>query len=149
VLYSTTAPQWAARVWWMLRNYGFDDAAVLNGGFQKWLAEGRAVTHQQPHVEPAKFKVGPGGDCLCRIDEVREGMARDDTVIWDVRARAEYTGEEPRQNKRAGHIPGAVHMEWMELTAPPARSGLLLPPAEMRSKLAEKGITPEKQVLVH
>ena len=43
VLYSTTAPQWAARVWWMLRNYGFDNAAVLNGGFQKWAREGRPV----------------------------------------------------------------------------------------------------------
>src|SRR4029079_7833552 len=43
ILYSTTAPQWAARVWWMLRNYGFDNAAVLNGGFQKWTREGRPV----------------------------------------------------------------------------------------------------------
>ena len=43
VVYSTTAPQWAARVWWMLRNYGFDNAAVLNGGFQKWAREGRPV----------------------------------------------------------------------------------------------------------
>src|SRR5215471_8898465 len=36
ILYSTTTPQWATRIWWMLRNYGFDNAAVLNGGFQKW-----------------------------------------------------------------------------------------------------------------
>ena len=43
VLYSTTTPQWASRVWWMLRNYGFDKAAVLNGGFQKWAREGRAI----------------------------------------------------------------------------------------------------------
>jgi len=43
ILYSTTTPQWATRVWWMLRNYGFDNAAVLNGGFQKWAREGRAI----------------------------------------------------------------------------------------------------------
>src|SRR5205814_151519 len=43
ILYSTTTPQWATRIWWMLRNYGFDNAAVLNGGFQKWAREGRPV----------------------------------------------------------------------------------------------------------
>jgi len=43
ILYSTTNPQWATRIWWMLRNYSFDNAAVLNGGFQKWAREGRPV----------------------------------------------------------------------------------------------------------
>ena len=43
ILYSTTNPQWASRIWWMLRNYGFDNAAVLNGGFQKWAREGRPI----------------------------------------------------------------------------------------------------------
>ena len=74
---------------------------------------------------------------------------RPDTVIWDVRSRGEYTGEDPRQNKRGGHIPGAVHLEWLDLTAPPERSGLLLPAAEIRRKLEAAGITPEKQVLTH
>jgi thiosulfate/3-mercaptopyruvate sulfurtransferase len=66
-----------------------------------------------------------------------------------VRSRGEHTGEDPRQNKFGGHIPGAVHMEWMDLTARPARSGTLLPPEEMRRKLEQAGITPEKRVLVH
>ena len=43
ITYSTANPQWATRVWWVLRVYGFDNAAVLNGGFQKWAQEGRAV----------------------------------------------------------------------------------------------------------
>ncbi len=42
VLYSTANPWWATRVWWLLRVFGFDDAAVLNGGWQKWSREGRA-----------------------------------------------------------------------------------------------------------
>jgi 3-mercaptopyruvate sulfurtransferase SseA len=58
VLYSTTTPQWATRIWWMLRNYGFDNAAVLNGGFQKWAREGRPVQTGPalPRV-PARFVV--------------------------------------------------------------------------------------------
>jgi thiosulfate/3-mercaptopyruvate sulfurtransferase len=86
---------------------------------------------------------------MCRLDEMRHAIGGEDTVTWDVRSRAEHTGEDPRQNKRGGHIPGAVHLEWLDLTVPPARSGLLLPPEEMRRKLEAAGITPEKQVLVH
>jgi thiosulfate/3-mercaptopyruvate sulfurtransferase len=149
VAYDGMGGLYAARLWWALDYYGHTNAKVLNGGFQKWFAAGRPVTHQPPHVEPAKFEVRTGSDSLCGIDDVREGMSRDDTVIWDVRSRGEHTGEDQRQNKRGGHIPGAVHMEWTELTAPPTRSGRLLPPDEMRRKLAAKGITPEKKVLVH
>src|SRR2546423_2767751 len=58
ILYSTTTPQWAARIWWMLRNYGFDNAAVLNGGFQKWAREGRPVeTGPAPQRVRARFVV--------------------------------------------------------------------------------------------
>jgi thiosulfate/3-mercaptopyruvate sulfurtransferase len=149
VAYDGMGGLYAARLWWALDHYGHKDAKVLNGGFGKWFAEGRPVTQDQPHVEPAKFEARPGSDNFCDIDEVREAIDRADTVIWDVRSRGEHTGEDPRQNKRGGHIPGAVHMEWVELTAPPARSGMLLSPDEMRRRLELKGITPEKRVLVH
>src|SRR3954453_23114337 len=54
VTYSPANPQWATRVWWVLRVYGFDNAAVLNGGFQKWAKEGRAA-------ETGAGKRRPGG----------------------------------------------------------------------------------------
>lgn len=149
VAYDGMGGLYAARLWWALDHYGHSKAKVLNGGFQKWFEEGRPVSAEQPHVERARFKVHEGSDRLCRLDEVRDAIDRDDTVIWDVRSRAEHTGEDPRQNKHAGHIPGALHLEWLDLTQPPARSGRLLPPQEMREKLAAAGITPEKQVLVH
>src|SRR5260370_13201969 len=58
VLYSTTTPQWASRIWWMLRNYGFDNAAVLNGGFAKWAREGRPGETGPAPARPApKFVV--------------------------------------------------------------------------------------------
>lgn len=149
VAYDGMGGLYAARLWWALDYYGHSEAKVLNGGFEKWFREGRPVTRDQPHVERTNFDVRPGSDCLCRIDELREAIGRDDTVIWDVRSRAEHTGEDPRQNRRGGHIPGALHLEWLDLTAPPARSGLLLPPDEMRRKLESAGITPERRVLVH
>ena len=47
ILYSQTSPQWATRVWWLLRIAGFDGASVLDGGLTKWKLEQRAVTNQQ------------------------------------------------------------------------------------------------------
>src|SRR4051794_14249606 len=52
VLYSDATPTWATRIWWMLRAVGFDDAAVLDGGLDKWKAEGRALS-TQPTTHPA------------------------------------------------------------------------------------------------
>ena len=118
VAYDGMGGLYAARLWWALDHYGHTNAKVLNGGFAKWFEEGRPVTAERPHVERAKFEVRPGGDHLCRIDELRDAIGRDDTVIWDVRSRAEHTGEDPRQNKHGGHIPGAVHLEWLDLTQP-------------------------------
>lgn len=149
VAYDGMGGLYAARLWWALDRYGHSNCKVLNGGFEKWFEEGRPVSRDQPRVGRANFEVRPGSDCLCRIDEMREAIGRDDTVIWDVRSRGEHTGDDPRQNKRGGHIPGAIHLEWLDLVAQPARSGLLLPPDEMRRKLEAAGITPEKQVLVH
>ena len=151
VAYDGMGGLYAARLWWALDYYGHSPQAckVLNGGFHKWFNEGRAVTAAQPHVERAQFRARPGSDCLCTLDEMKAAIDRDDVVIWDVRSGDEHTGEDQRQNKRGGHIPGAVHLEWLELTAPPVRSGVLLPAEEIRRKLEAAGITPEKQVLIH
>ena len=149
VAYDGMGGVYAARLWWALDYYGHSDCKLLNGGFGKWFQEGRPVTMEQPHVAPAVFKARPGSDCICALDEVKEAIGRADTVIWDVRSRGEHTGDDPRQNRRGGHIPGAVHLEWLDLTAPPTRSGLLLPADEIRRRLEAIGITPEKKVLVH
>ena len=76
-------------------------------------------------------------------------MARDDTVIWDVRSPAEHAGDDPRQNKRGGPHPGRGPHGVDGAYEPPVRSGLLLPADEMRRKLEAIGITPDKRVLIH
>lgn len=149
VAYDGMGGLYAARLWWALDYYGHSQCKVLNGGFHKWFNEGRPVTKEQPAVQPEPFHVRPGSDCLCTIEDVRAAIGREDVVIWDVRSRAEHTGDDPRENRRAGHIPGAVHLEWLELTAPPERSGILLPADEIRRKLEAKGITPDKTIYAH
>jgi thiosulfate/3-mercaptopyruvate sulfurtransferase len=151
VAYDNMGGLYAARLWWTLNYYGHTSCKVLNGGFRKWFEERRPVTMDQPHVERGSFEVQGvrAESCATRADV--EGAAGDrNAVIWDVRSRGEHTGDDPRANRRGGHIPGAVHMEWLDMTvSPPRQSGLLLPADEIRRKLELAGITPDKRVLTH
>ena len=150
VAYDNSGGVYAARLWWALDRYGHSACKLLNGGFRSWYQEARPVTQEQPRTEPAEFRAVPAaGDNLCTIDEVKAAIEDPNTVIWDVRSAAENAGTDDRPNKRHGHIPGAVHLEWLDMTAPPRGSGLLLPPDEIRAKLDTLGITPEKTVLSH
>ncbi len=151
VAYDGFGGLYAARLWWALDYYGRDDCRVLNGGFHRWLAEGRPLTRAQPSAiggEAATFTVRAGRDCLCGREEVENAIGHEDTVIWDVRSAEEHTGENPRQNRFGGHIPGAVHLEWLDLTTG-GEAPELLPAEEIRRRLEAVGITPESEVLVH
>jgi thiosulfate/3-mercaptopyruvate sulfurtransferase len=146
VAYDGYGGRYAARLWWALDYYGHSGCRVLDGGFPKWQAEGRPLTRVQPEVKSAHFTVSPGRDCLCDREDVETAVDRPGIVIWDVRSKEEHTGEDPRENRYGGHIPGAVHLEWLDLTT---RGDVpeLLPAEEIRSRLAAVGITPEKEVL--
>ena len=151
VAYDNMGGLYAARLWWSLDYYGHSNCKVLNGGFRKWYEEGRAVSMDAPHVDKRQFEVKAVREDICATrDAVKDAIGRDDTVIWDVREAAEYAGTDNRPNARHGHIPGARHLEWLDLTvSPPVRSGRFLPAEEIRRKLAAIGVTPDKRVITH
>ncbi|MEX0683640.1 MAG: sulfurtransferase [Dehalococcoidia bacterium] len=151
VAYDNMGGLYAARLWWALDYFGHAKCKVLNGGFRKWFEEGRSVSMEMHHVERADFKVQAVRTDTCALtDDVRAAIDDPNTVIWDVRAPGEYTGEDQRANKRGGHIPNAVNIEWLDLTvSPPVRSGQLLPAEEIKRKLEAIGVVPEKRVITH
>ena len=59
VLYDSRVNMWAARVWWMLRAFGFDSAAVLDGGWRAWTTDGRPTSTEAPDWPPATFTARP------------------------------------------------------------------------------------------
>ena len=59
VLYSRKTPQWATRVWWMMRAIGFDDVAILDGGIDTWVAEGRPLSTDEASHPHATLKARP------------------------------------------------------------------------------------------
>ena len=118
VLYSTTHPQWATRVWWMLRAFGFDNAAVLNGGFQKWKAEGRTVSTAAPEAAPAvHFTPKPRPSLFTGKDEVRNAIGAPSVCTINALAPELHRGENSRYG-RPGRIPGSTNIPALALLDP-------------------------------
>ena len=84
---------------------------------------------------------------MVKADELKAACSLEDAVIWDVRSDGEYDGSASRGNQRAGHIPGAVHLEWFNLVD--RETHRLKAPEEIRRILNEKGVTPDKAVFTY
>jgi len=146
--YDNSRGLYAARLWWSLNYYVHTNVKVMNGGWRKWLSEDRPITDASTKVQPAaKFTARANPSLIATADEVKASIGKKLTVVWDVRSRGEYTGETTRGNKRPGHIPGAVHMEWLETVDD--KTHLLKPADELRRLLESKRITPEKHIITH
>ncbi len=109
VLYDSFLSAWAARVWWMLRWVGFDQAAILDGGFSAWTGEGRPVSRDLPMQEPAQLtpKTRPG--LMADKDEVMAAITDNRVTLIDTLPAVYYRGEECMY-ARPGHIPGAINL---------------------------------------
>lgn len=111
----------ACRVWWMLRTFGYKNAAVLDGGMVRWGKERRPLETEEPTVTPATFKaefnpalVKSKADMLANIDS---GAFQ----VIDARNEGRFKGvdHEPRPTERLGHIPGSINLPFTLITPPP------------------------------
>ncbi len=119
VLYSTTHPMWATRIWWMLRAFGFDRAAVLNGGFKKWCAEGRAVSLAAPGMAPrVKFTAKQRPALFTDKHEVLDAIGAPAVCTINALPSDLYSGASDRYG-RPGRIPGSVSLPTGSLLEPP------------------------------
>jgi thiosulfate/3-mercaptopyruvate sulfurtransferase len=110
----------AARVWWMFRLMGKTDIAVLDGGFPKWQAEGRAIEDLPPVVRDRHMTVTRQNQMVKDVTQVASASKLGDYVIVDARAPERFRGEapEPREGLRSGHIPNARNVFYRDLLAP-------------------------------
>jgi thiosulfate/3-mercaptopyruvate sulfurtransferase len=148
VLYSTTAPQWAARVWWMLRNYGFENAAVLNGGFQKWAREGRPVeTGPARPRPPASFTVRQDRGLMVGKEAVRGAVG--DAAICTINALSheQHTGTGGNVYGRVGRIAKSVNVPAATLIDP--ATGAFRPAADIRARFDEVGAFDKPRIITY
>ena len=148
VVYDSHQSLYAARFWWTLLYHGHEKVRVLNGGWHKWLLEGRPATMKPNRPQRATFtpRLNPDLHADCAL--VQSAVGRDDSAILDVRTDDEWSGKNDRGNKRRGHVPGAVHLEWTNFVTDDDRK-VFRPAAELREMLRAKGITPDKNVYVY
>jgi len=107
VAYDGGSGAMAARLWWMLRWIGHDAVAVLDGGFAKWVKEGRPVTAAVPAFPATTYpgKVRP--QLAVDVNYVQSHLGRID--LLDARALARWRGESEPIDPVAGRIPGSLN----------------------------------------
>ncbi|MFF1633286.1 sulfurtransferase [Leifsonia sp. NPDC058248] len=126
VLYGDKNNWWAAYALWVFSLFGHADVRLLDGGRDKWIAEGREITTEVPHRTPVEYPIVERDDTRLRAfkDDV---LAHFGKPLIDVRSPEEYSGERteipgyPTEGAlRAGHIPSAASVPWARAAAPDA-----------------------------
>ena len=103
----------ATRIFYALEYYGLkDQVKVLNGGYPAWLTAGYDISVDPVKPEKGDFVAKANANLVSSKDQVVEQLDNENVVLLDTRSADEFTGTDPRKNKHAGHIPGAVHREW-------------------------------------
>lgn len=118
VLYDRSNHAWAARVWWMLRACSFDTATVLDGGWQKWEAEGRPVAATPGRYPRGEFTPRFRPELMATKERVRESLRRPDVAIVHSLSPEEYRGTAPTRFPRAGRIAGSKNVYCQSLIDP-------------------------------
>ena len=138
----------AARFWWVLNYYGHINVKVLNGGWRKWLSEGRPVTDRSSSVPRTSFRPRVDESLMVKSEGVKSAIRKVGTVIWDVRSLSEYTGKNTRGNKYSGYIPSCSYLEWTSVMDTEGL-GTFKPASEILEMLSVIGVTPDKQVYTY
>jgi thiosulfate/3-mercaptopyruvate sulfurtransferase len=125
---------YASRLWWLLRWLGHDAAAVLDGGFAKWTAEGRATRSGiEPH-NPRPFTGSPRADMSVGVDQVASLVGTSEWKLVDARAPERFRGDTEPIDRTPGHIPGATnHFFQWNLD----EGGLFRTPEALRARVKE------------
>ncbi len=152
VLYGDKNNWYACYSFWLFSMYGHKNMKIMNGGRQKWEAEGRQLIKEVPHFEPATYHAQPMDESNRAFrDDVLLGLKDPNRRLIDVRSPQEYTGEllhmvnYPQEGaQRGGHIPTAKSIPWATAANP---DGTFRTAEELRQIYEGKDITSDKDVI--
>ncbi|MEK7757998.1 MAG: sulfurtransferase [Pseudomonadota bacterium] len=137
----------ASGVWFVLDFFGHKNVKVLNGGFRKWLKEGRPVTQDVPTIEKKRFLAKEHPEKVVTREWVQKSLRNKDVVLVDTRSFNEYIGMDLRPGaSRGGHLPGAVHLEWTRFSD---KVNTFKSAAELEKVLQQRGITRNTKVVTY
>lgn len=150
VFYANTNETLDARGLWTAEFAGYRNAALLTGGLRAWVEAGQPTDATPAERVPVPYTPQWDEGTYANADDTAARVGSDDAVLLDVRSRDEYTGSPAGRyagvNPRLGRLPGAVWMEWTELSN---ADGTYKSPEEIREILAARGIAPDKEVVTY
>jgi thiosulfate/3-mercaptopyruvate sulfurtransferase len=146
VVYDTEGLFSAARVWWMLRAMGHEDVVVLDGGFPKWVAEGRKIDDLPLPPRERHYTVRYYSELVRKLDDVKQALETGKEQVVDARPPERFRGDapEPRSGVRSGHMPGAKNVHWATLLD---KGGALLPAKDLKKRFAAAGVDTSRPVI--
>jgi thiosulfate/3-mercaptopyruvate sulfurtransferase len=150
ISYARAGGVYSFRLMWALHYYGHTNVRVLDGGLDKWEAEGRekSVNTSSFAGSAGTFTPKVNSSIFASADRVLDAIDDDSTVLLDLRADDEWNGTNKRGGPRGGRVPGATHLEWKHFNTD-GDIPVLKSAEEIRKVLAEFGITPDKNVITY
>ena len=140
VAYDSGSMMASCRAWWMFRLFGYDDVAVLSGGFAKWRRENRPVESGEVTPVPRTLTVRFRPELVHSLDQMQENLRSKTAQVLDARSRGRFDGTEPetRPGLRGGHIPGSTCLHYPKLIDP--ETGEFLPAGELEAAFEDCGV---------
>lgn len=137
----------ASRFLWTLAEIGHAHWSLLNGGLHAWKGGGLPLTSEQSAATPSNYVARYTGAAAADRPYILAHLKDASTVLVDARSPGEYNGSDVRA-ERGGHIPGAVNFDW-QLAMDRTKALRLHSADHLRAKLAELGITPDKEAITY
>lgn len=147
VVYDDNHGKDAARIWWMLRYWGVPDAGLLNGGWVGWEAGKHLTETAEPVPAIVTFAAKPHAARLATKDGLLKSLDGKTVQIVDARSEKEHCGTEKQANKKFGAIPGAVHLEWIDLLDKDTQR--FKEPARMKRLFEAAGVKLDRPTAAH
>ena len=147
ILYDRAVNMWAARVWWMLRAFGFDDAAVLNGGFKKWTLEGRAVATDAGARPARTFTPRPRSTLFADRAGVLAAVGESGSCVLNALSEEQHRGTGGVAYGRPGRIAGSVNVPARDLVEP--KTHAYWPADVLRAKFQASGALDARRVVTY
>ena len=145
VVYDAAGLFSAPRLWWMLRIFGHEHVAILDGGLPKWTAEGRPLDKGEAHPTARVFTPHFNAAAVADVAQVRDALDSGSAQVLDARAAPRFLGQapEPRAGLASGHMPGALNLPMTDLIA----DGRLKEPDALEAALTAIGVSGDKPVI--
>lgn len=150
VVYDEAVGIFAARLFWTFDVLGHPKVRLLDGGMSKWAKENRPISKDSPSFAPTRYTPKPNWTKHADAAYVLVNLSNPKVALLDNRSPREFSGEAPSQGvRRAGHIPGAKHLDSDDHLAASGGMRVFKGAGELARAYAEAGLTKDKEIITY